>query len=364
VYSAAVPRRTRSSKPGKRWACAIALGASLLFPRPSRASSCAPNAALSACYDANSLWLPAGHASFISLPDTRVTGARQLTLGLANEWLRRPVVLHVASPDQDGRDIRVLDFAIDASFSLAFGLLEHLELSATVATRLYQRGAGTGAVASQTAPPLEGSALRNPRLGLGYSLDDALAVRGLGLRLGFDASLPLGDQSEFSGERSVVAMPNASSSLHTGPFRFEASVGARLRQALDYSSVRLGNQGFAALGLALDVLRPGLLSVAVEAFVLPPLGSSQAAEANPSISSESLVPAEWLLSVRSSFQGHGAWTLSAAAGTGIPLSSETRETSAGPRTTHFVGLGTPDLRSLLVLRFSPVGRDPARPAEP
>jgi hypothetical protein len=322
------------------------------MPRASLASACAPNAALSACFDANQLWLPAGSASFISLPDTRVTGVGQMSFGVASEWLHRPVVLHVSSPDRDGREVNVVDTALDASFFLGFGLFKNLELTLAAPTRLYQTGAGSGGVSSQTAPPLERNAVRNPRLGLGYSLDDALAIPGVGLRLGFDASLPLANESEFAGERSVVAMPSATLSLQTGPLKLGASLGARLRGALDFAGVRLGNQGFGALGLGFEVLDPGLLFLSLEAFALPSLGSSLAASGNGAVSSESLIPAEWLLSVHSSFEKQGAWTLSLAAGSGIPLSSETRETSTGSSTARFLGLGTPDFRSLVVLRFA------------
>ena len=336
------------------------MAAALLTPSASRASGCAPSAGLSACFDANQLWLPAGPASFVSLPNTRVTRVGQVSFGVASEWLHHPVVLHVASPDRDGREINVVDTALDASFFLGFGLFKNLELSLAAPTRLYQTGTGSGAVSSQTAPPLERNAVRTPRLGLGYSLDDALATPGVGLRVAFDASLPLANESELAGERSIVAMPSATLSGQTGAFTLAASVGARLRSAVDFGNVRLGNQGFAALGLGFEALDPGLLFVSLEAFALPSLGSSQAAAARSAISSESLVPAEWLLSVHSCFEKHGSWSLGVAAGSGIPLSSETRETSTGAATAHFLGLGTPDLRSLVVLRFA--AREAARPS--
>jgi hypothetical protein len=354
-----VRRQIPYLKPGKRGACALALSVGLLLSRHSRASGCVGGGALTGCFDANSLWLPAGRASFMVLPDTRATAVRQMSFGVAGEWLHGPVTLHVASPDQGGRSIHVLDTALDMSFFLAFGVFKSVELSLAAPTRVYQTGAGSGAVASQSAFPLERTAVRSPRVGLAYSLDDALAVPGVGVRLALDAALPLADQSELSGERSVVTMPSVALSTRTGAFRLEASLGVRLRQALDYGSVRLGNQGYGALGLGLEALRPGLLFVAVEAFMLPSLGESRAAAANATISSESLVPAEWLLSLHSCFAVGSPWTLGLAAGGGLPLSSETRETAAGPTTSHFLGMGTPDFRSLLVLRFTPAEPTPA-----
>jgi len=59
------------------------------------------------------------------------------------------------------------------------------------------------------------------------------------------------------------------------------------------------------------------------------------------------------LGVHSSFGRRGPWTLSLAAGSGIPLSSETKGSSSGPHTSHFLGMTTPDFRSLLLLRFAP-----------
>jgi hypothetical protein len=335
------------------WLGLAVLGASLITAKPLWAAGCTSDAALSACFDANSLWLPAGHASFISLPDTRVSGAGQASFGAASEWLHRPVVLHVASPDANGRDVHVVDQTLDTSFFLGFGLWKNLELTLAAPTRAYQSGAGSAGVGSQTAPPLERNAILNPRLGLGYSLDDALAARGVGLRVAIDASLPLANASEFAGERSVVAMPSAVLALRAGAFHLSASLGARLRSAVDFGGVRLGNQGFAALGAGVDVLDQGLLFVSLEAFGLPPLSNSRAASANSAVTDETLFPAEWLAAVHTSFERSGQFTLSVAAGSGIPLSTETRNDSGSSNTSHFLGLGTPDFRALVVLRFAP-----------
>ncbi len=356
---ARVPQEYRQPKLAKHWFCLAALGASALFARPVQASGCASNAALSTCFDANSLWLPTGSATFISLPDTHVIGVGQVSFGVASEWLHRPVVLHVDSPDAGGRDVHALDSALDGSFFLSFGVAKHLELGLAAPLRLYQTGAGAAGVDSQSAPGVERNAVRNPRLGLGYSLDDALATHGVGLRVALDAALPLANDQEFAGERSLVAMPSATLALTLGTLRLQAGLGTRLRHGLDFGGVHWGNQGFAALGVGLALLDQGQLFVGVEAFALPSLGHSQALLGNSVASSETLLPAEWLASVRSCFEKNGAWSLSLAGGTGIPLSSETRASATGPSTTHFLGLTTPDFRALLVLRFAPSARTPA-----
>ncbi len=63
-------------------------------------------------------------------------------------------MIHAASPDRDGRDVHVLDHAIDVSYFLSFGLLRNLEASLLASTRVYQSGAGVGGIDSQSAPAL------------------------------------------------------------------------------------------------------------------------------------------------------------------------------------------------------------------
>ena len=332
---------------------ALQLAESTLGGGAAQASECASEAGLSPCFDANTLWLPAGRASFLSMPDTRPTGPGQLGFGVASELLHQPLLLHVASPDRDGRDVHVLDYAVDVSYFLSFGLARNLETSLLASLRAYQFGAGVGGIDSQSAPPLSHNTVRDPRAGISYSLDDALALPGFGLRLGVDLTLPLGDRNAFANERSFVVMPNATFGFRHGALRLSAELGARLRQPVDFAGFRLGNQGFVAFGVAVELLEPGWLTVSAEAFGLPPLADSLGSAKSPRVSEARLFPAEWLLGLHSCFGQRGPWTLSLAGGSGIPLSSETRDSSAGPSTSHFVGMTTPDFRSLLLMRFAP-----------
>src|SRR5450755_2085868 len=89
-------RRCVLGRPGF---CALFGVLCALLPVPVRAESCASEANLAPCFDANSLWLPAGRAAFMTLPDTRVSAPGKMNFGFATELLRAPVVVHVASPD-------------------------------------------------------------------------------------------------------------------------------------------------------------------------------------------------------------------------------------------------------------------------
>lgn len=352
-----MPRVRRSSlprRPGSSLFLALVLSVSALSERRARAADCSSPAGLASCFDANSLWLPAGRARFLSIPDTRSTEASQISFGVATEWLHRPVLLHAQSPDRDGRDIHVVDQAVDSSFFLAVGLPKRLELAFAASTRLYQTGAGVGGVSSQTGAPVTRNAVRDPRVGVAYCLGDSLNNPNLGLRLGLDLSVPLGDETAFAGEHSLVAMPSVTGSFQFSALRVSGSLGARLRKAVDFGGVRLENQGLVALGMGVELLDPGLLFISVEAFGLPPLSSNNRTDGgSPQVREARLFPAEWLGAVHSSFAKGGSFTLSLGAGSGIPLSSETREDANGRVTTHFLGLTTPDFRSLLVLRFTP-----------
>jgi hypothetical protein len=333
--------------------CALFTTLYSLISPPARADTCSSTTGLTPCFDANSLWLPAGRTTFVSLPSTRVNAVGQLNLGFATELLHGPVLLHVASPDSAGRDVHVVDDALDASLFFAIGALRNLELSVVLPTRLYQNGAGAGGVSSQSAPSVEQSALRDPRLGVAYSFDQVLAHPGLGLRAALDASLPLGDKAAFAGERSVVLMPTATFGWQSGRVALRSSLGARLRSAVDFGDVRLGNEAFVGLGVSVDALSPGLLSFSLEGYGLPPLTSSRANTANASLTEVTLFPAEWLVAAQTSFSALSEWSLSGSFGTGIPVSSETRSAGSASSTSYFLGVTEPAWRTILTVRFTP-----------
>jgi hypothetical protein len=289
----------------------------------------------------------------MTLPDTRVSAPGKLSLGFATEVLHAPLTFQVSSPDRSGRTVFVVGDAVDASLFVAAGVADHLEMTATLPARLYQRGAGAGAAASQSAPAIQESALRDPRLGVAYSLDDALNRPGYGLRLGLELSLPLGDSSSAAGERALVAVPSATFGWRHSRVATRVSAGARLRRGVDFGDVHLGSEALIALGVGVDVFDPGLLFLSLEGFALPPLGSSRARTASEAITSVTSLPAEWCFAARTSFRQDSEWSLAGSFGTGLPLSSETRKTTTGADRSHFLAVSEPEWRSVLYVRFMP-----------
>lgn len=332
---------------------ALSCGFGALLTAPAQAEACGASANLEPCFDANSLWLPAGRAAFMTLPDTRVNAPGKLSLGFATEFLHAPVTFQVSSPDRSGRTVFVVGDALDSSLFFAAGVPDHLEVTATLPARLYQHGAGADAAASQSAPAIQQAAVRDPRLGVAYSLDDALNRPGYGLRLGVELSLPLGDESAAAGERSVVAVPSVTFGWQHSRVAIRASAGARLRRSVDFGDTRLGSEASIALGIGVDVFDPGLLFLSLEGFALPPLGSSRASTANEAITSVTWLPVEWFFAARTSFRRGSEWSLAGSFGTGLPLSSETRSTSTGADSSHFLAVTEPEWRSVLYVRFTP-----------
>jgi len=332
--------------------CSFVLAGLVSFgSRSAWASSCASPAGFDPCFDANALWLPGGAAKFVALPDTRLTSPMHWSFGIATELSRGLVQLRVPSPDATGREIRVVDYVSDATGLFAVGLIPDLELSGAFAVRAYASGSGVNGITTQSGSPLMTAAFRDPRLSLAYSFDNSIPVADLGVRLGLDVSLPFGDDHAFAGEQSVAGGPGGTVSYRFARVSFSAGAGLRLRRALDFGGVRLGNQAFTALGVGFDAFEPGALFFGLEANALPALGASHTHTLNSPATSATLIPAEWLASVSSSLRS-SHWSIRVAGGAGLPLSSETTPT----QTTHFAGLTSPEFRFLLSARFTPSAR--------
>lgn len=325
--------------------------------RAAAADQCEPQNGLSSCIDANSLWMAPEGGRFVSIPHARTLPAQSVTFGVGATYLSRPLVLKAPSPDPDGREIRLVDDAFDATLLWAFGATRRLELGAALPMVLYQTGAGTAGVTSQSAPPIPRSAARDPRLAAAYSLlDRHLGGRDrIAAKARLELTLPFGDQQSFAGERSFVVAPGLVSSLALGRFHAAGSVGLRLRQTAKLAGARVGSQLFGALGVGVDILPRGLLSFGAEAWALPGFASQDHTLPDGTrIQSGTLAPAEWLASFGSSPLQSGELTLRAGGGMGIPLSGEQRIAPDGTTSTeHFAGLTTPRFRVVLTVRYVP-----------
>ena len=102
-----------------------------------------------------------------------------------------------------------------------------------------------------------------------------------------------------------------------------------------------------------DVLENGLLGLTLEGWILPSLvGQARTLPDGSQVRSATIIPAEWLFSVRSAV-GAG-FTLQLGGGTGIPISSEQRVSPTGVETDEsFASIPSPKIRATLLVRYAP-----------
>jgi hypothetical protein len=311
----------------------LALAALLVAGHASAAEAeCDPPSGISTCVDSNPLWLPAGRPRFVSIPDV----APASSIGLGFSYASRPIVLIAPSPDPEGREIRVVDDLLDATLLFSHIVGRELELSLAAPFVLYQSGAGPEAVTSQRGAPLSRNAVRDPRLGAKLKLAEDRKL-GLGIAARADVTLPLGEEHLYAGEDSFVLAPSAGASHRAGRLFSAAEVGLRLRESARVADTRLGSELLLSAGAGVDVFERERLSFAVEAYVRPSLVTQPGGS--------TLIPAEWLGSIRTAPLSDRGWLFQLAGGTGLPLSSSEADT--------FFGLTTPRFRLLLAIRYAP-----------
>lgn len=332
-----------------------AITALIVSTRPARAAHCSPASGLSTCINADELWFAAGPSRFVGIASAAPLGARKFSFGVGTSWVSRPIVLHASSPDPEGRDIFVVDDALDTTMLFAYGVTHRLELTTALPFTLYRSGAGVAGVTSQSGPPLTRTAVADPRIGAGFSVfHEASAGWQSDAKLLLDVSLPLGDQEDFAGQGSFVEAPALVAELGAGRFSAAGEIGARFRSARSIAGQRVGSELVSMLGLEVDILPRELLSFGAEGWLFPSLVSQDYRAANGTLlQNASIVSAEWLASLRSSPLAHRELELQLGGGTGIPLSSARATLPDGTtRNESFSAVGTPNFRLVLSVRYT------------
>lgn len=326
---------------------------------PAKATDCAPASGISSCVDANPLWMAAGQARFVSIASPQLTAEDTAAFGVGASYLRRPIALKVPSPDPEGREVAVVDHVVDASLLFGLGIAKRWEITTVMPMALHQTGAGADGATSQRGTPLDATAVRDPRVGVGYGLlqqGDVSQIPGLAAKARLELSLPLGDEAAYAGEPGPVLAPSLALALELGRVTLGSEFGARIRQTTTLATARIGSQLFSALGVAVDILDGQLLGLGAEAWLAPMLASQDTQLRNGTrIEDALLVPAEWLFSIRSAPTPDDDVVVQLGAGMGIPMSTETRVSPGGDRAdpSHFLGVTTPAYRAVLTLRWVP-----------
>jgi hypothetical protein len=304
-------------------------GSGLGFARPALAECGTPTID---CVDAEPMWQSPAAVRLSLVSDTGPLTSGKVALGTSLTFRRRPAALNVPAPNQDGRDVSLIEDALGWSLAARVGVGNRMELTA-VAAGLSQHGAGIKGVTSQSAPAIDSPALQDPRIGFGYALNTATPRWGAKIR--FEAKLPLGNALVLAGDPSFVANPSFALSSNLGGFFGGLELGARLRKPSSFFGLRVGSQALIAAGVGYALAGPRL-GFAVELYLLPSLIDS---------GSHPYLPAEWLFTTRYAPRFFGNFSVGAGIGTGLPLSGSVGGAS--------LGFGVPSYRVLGFARLTP-----------
>lgn len=349
------PFRSLASSPRSCARLSAAAGISttlVLGALPARAE-CDNDARLSTCIDADTLWPHPGPARFQSVGATETTAPGEFSVGLVTSYLRKPIVLRAASSNPGGTDVPAIDHMVDMNFLWAMGIIDQLELTVAMPVTLAQNGSGVSAFTSSDAQDVPGSSIRDFRFGAAYALlprDRAYPGNAFALTSRLEVAAPTGDQDWFGGDRGAVVIPTVAADFRLGQAFAGAEVGARIRKTTNLAGAQIGSQGFVALGAGYDILPGEMLSAGLEAYALPTFADQETLARDPdtqeivaTTNSDSLIPAEWMATVRSAPTRDGDVSFTLSGGSALPLTES--------------AITSPQYRITAGIRFAPLSRD-------
>ncbi len=325
--------------------------------REARAQQCA-NPLISTCINSDTFWPNAGPQRFAAVGSAETVAERQVAFGLVTSWQSRPIIVNGPSPGGAGSDQFAIDDQVNANFLFAYGITDQLQFDLGMPITLVQTGAGTSPLTG--GRPVRDTAVRDMRFGLAYALvprergdlqkaaDEGGAGKGFALASRLTFSAPIGDNTSFAGERTMVVAPSLAADYRVSRLFFGADVGARIRPVTEFAGARIGTQLTTALGAGFDILPREVLSVLLEgrAYVnFPEQHTTQqsAFDIRSTPNGKTIVPAEWLLGLRSAPVLGGDVSFFGGGGGPIPLTQD-------PTTV-------PRFRFVLGVTYAPMNRD-------
>lgn len=335
----------------------VSILASMSGATRAHAQQCS-NPLVSTCINSDSFWPHAGPQRFAAVGGTETVAARQIGFGLVTTYLSRPVLLRVASPGPGGSDQYVIDNQVNANFLFAYGVTDRLELDVGLPITLVQTGAGTSPLTG--GRPIRDTAVRDARFGFAYAIvprarmDLEKAAEEGGPRKGFAItsrlvmSAPIGDNTDFAGERTMVFSPSVAADYRVSRLFVGAEVGGRVRPVTEFAGARVGSQLTSALGAGVDVLRRDVLSILLEGrahYTFDEQHSSQqsAFGITSRPNGTRIIPSEWMLGVRSAPLLDGDVSFYLGGGGPIPLGE--------------AAITVPRFRFVLGVTYAPLQRD-------
>ncbi|HOT12847.1 MAG TPA: thrombospondin, partial [Polyangiaceae bacterium] len=329
------------------------LGAALMMSTMPAAAECDNAARLSTCIDADTLWLHPGPGRFQAIGSTETTASEEFSLGFFTTYFRNPIVLRASSANPDGVDVPAIEHMVNSTFLWGYGLSDRVELTLAMPVTLYQNGTGVSGFLSSQSQEVPTTSMRDLRLGATWSLLPRSRVHSdelFALTVRMQAAIPTGDEQWFGGDRGFVGIPSLAGDMRLGRFFAATELGVRIRKTTNLAGSRIGSQSFLALGAGVDLLPSEWLSVGVEAYALPGLVGQETLERDPAngeligkTKSESLIPAEWMTTLRSAPTRGGDLSFYISGGSALPLDG--------------TAMTAPQMRWTAGVRFAPLHRD-------
>lgn len=318
------------------------------------------NPLVNTCINADTLWPNPGPIRFTGVSGTETVAEGQVGFGLLGTYHAQSVLLHVASPGGEGSDQAVIDHQINGNFLFAYGVTDRLQLDFALPLTFVQTGAGTSSLTGGRT--LRDTAVRDLRFGFAYALVPRVRVdpvqaakeggagKSWSLATRFHVSAPTGDSTDFGGERTAVFVPDIAADYRVDRLFFGASLGMRIRPVSEFAGARVGTQLATALGVGYDILPKEFLAVMLEGRAYVNFAdqheTSQSAfgiSSEPKTNDTTIIPAEWLLGIRSAPILGGDVSFHAGGGGPIPL---------GPD-----AITVPRYRFVLGANYAPTARD-------
>ncbi|HRH00302.1 MAG TPA: hypothetical protein PLR99_28860 [Polyangiaceae bacterium] len=349
------PRPSRSSRRVPlAW---LALAAAVIAPAVARAESpCAGDPAV--CLNSDTFWPSPGPARFAGVSGTQTTNAGELSIGLVTSYQSRPIALRTASPGPSGASAETfaIDDQVTTNFLWQYGITPRLGFDAALPITLGQGGAGLSALTGGAG--VKFTAIRDLRFGVAFAViprarvdvETSQKASGPGhtyaLTLRVGATAPIGDKADLAGERTTVFTPSLAGDYRLGRVSLGGELGARVRPTSNLLGARIGTQIAAGLGGGFDVLPRERLTVQLEARALVNLAEQADVTRGPNgtVSTPNgrmIVPAEWMLSVRTAPLASGDLSLLLGGGGGLSPDTVT----------------VPRFRFVLGVTYAPEGRD-------
>jgi hypothetical protein len=319
--------------------------ASVALPVFASDTLCGRDEPVSPCFDADALVLPLGAARFATVPSPRALGEGRFAAVLGAGLARDPVTLIAPSPHPDGREVPVVDWTSSATLGFSFGVLRRLDAGVALPLVVYQTGTGVEGVTSQSAPPIQANAVRDPRLTVAYQFLGSNAESGSAAGARLELALPLGDSAALAGAGSPTLAPGLTAEHQLGRFTFAGDLSLRLRRSVRFANVERGSEIALGVAASVVVLNRPLLATGAELSLRPNLVGAASNDPHATVD----LPAEWLVGLRLKPCGRDdPWSLITAGGAAIPLSSAR---GADGQREYFAGVTAPSFRAIAALRY-------------